>query len=116
MLSAWSCHYLPNPWLLMPGGCHNFFRGVLHAVGYDEIQSRLTQDFASSFDIRAFETKDNRQLNLRLVGRFHHARRQRVHTQNATKDIDQDGLYILVAQQDFEGVRNLPGVGAAADV
>ncbi len=41
---------------------------------------------------------------------------QRVAAQDAAEDIDQHGLHALVGEQNAEGVLDLLGVGAAADV
>src|SRR6266487_4315323 len=40
----------------------------------------------------------------------------RVDTQDAAEDIDEHSLHVLIGQQYLKGVRDLLGVGAAADV
>src|ERR1035438_7150889 len=80
---------------------------VLHRFAHLKIQSRLLQNPAAFFDIRAFEAQHNRHLHLQIARRRHHARGQPVHTQNAAEDVDEDGLHIGVGQQNFKGVLNL---------
>ena len=51
---------------------------------------------------------------IRLPRGLDYAGSKRIHTKNAAKNIDQHGLHILVAEQDFKGVRDLFGIGTAA--
>ena len=55
-------------------------------------------------------------LMLQIAGRGDHAGGQRVAAQNAAEDIDEHGLHVAVGKQDAEGVLDLLGVGAAADI
>src|SRR3954452_5210927 len=46
----------------------------------------------------------------------HHPGSQAVHPQDAAEDVDEDGLYILVGEQDLERVLDLFLAGAAAHI
>ncbi len=74
------------------------------------------QDLPARFHVRSFQAQHDRQLDMRLVRRFDHAGRQRIHAQDAAKNIDQHRFHVLVAQQDFKRVRDLFGIRAAAHI
>ena len=74
------------------------------------------QDLLPFVDVGAFEAQHDRQFHVGLARGFDHASGERIDAQDAAENIDQDGLHILVAEQNFEGVRDLLGIGAAADI
>src|SRR5215469_11189133 len=53
---------------------------------------------------------------MRFLGGFYDACGERVHPQDATKNVDQHGFDVLVTQQDLESMCDLLGVGSAAHV
>src|SRR6478672_3025796 len=76
---------------------HLFCR-VFHRLSNDEVQSRLLQNLSSLLNVRAFEAQHDWKLNLGLRRGFDNSARQRVHTQNAAKNVDQHCLHVLIAQ------------------
>ena len=96
--------------------CHNQFRCFLHRFAYLEIQARLLQNPPSFFNIGSFKTKHNRHLDIQLLRRRHHARRQPIHAQNAAKDVDENRLHIRIRKQNLERMLNLLLGRAAAHI
>src|SRR5581483_7480070 len=66
--------------------------------------------------VRSFKAQHDWQLNVRLLGGLDHTRGERVHPQDAAKDINEHRLHVLVAEQDLERVCDLLRIGAAADI
>jgi hypothetical protein len=94
-----------------------FLRCVLHAVGHGEIQAGFQQNLAAQFDIGAFHADHDGHLNTQV--RAAAAPRRwpaRIAAQNAAENIDQYCLHGLIGEQDAEGVFDLLGIRAAADV
>src|SRR5438105_3638620 len=97
-------------------GFNDFFGGVAHGFGDDEIQSALAQNLAPLLDVGSFQAKHHGQGQSGFLGGFDHAVGERIHAQDAAKNIDEHGANVLIAEQDLEGVFYLLGAGAAADV
>ena len=95
---------------------HHFLRGVLHAVGNREVESRFPQNLAPLLDVGSFHPNHDRHFDVQLARRVHHARRQRVAAQDAAENVDQHRLDVAIGKQNAEGVLHLLGVRAAAHV
>src|ERR1700682_2753829 len=96
--------------------CDYLLSRILHRLSHNKIQSRLLQNLPPRLNIRTFQTQHDRKLNVSLPRPLDARRGQRIHSQDATKNIDQHRLHILVTEQDFERMRDLLGVGASAHI
>src|SRR5580704_3115146 len=94
----------------------NLLGRVFHGLCHDKFQSAIFQDLAALFDVRSLQPHHDRQLDVGCTCRTDDAVGQRVDPQDAAKDVDEHCLHVLIAQQDFESMRHLLFVGAAAHV
>src|SRR5262249_45461190 len=101
----------------LPGGQFDYFlRRVQHVHADREIEAGFQEDLASEFDVRALHADDDGHLDVEVASRADNSTGQRVAAQNAAEDVDQDRLHIAIREQDAEGVFDLFGASAAADV
>src|SRR5664279_4286783 len=98
------------------GGGDNFLSRVFHGLCHDEFQTALLQGHAALLHVCSLQPQHDGQLDVGLACCADDAIGQRVHAQNAAENVDEHGFHVLVAQQDFERMRDLLFVGAAADV
>ncbi len=108
---------LAGPAVTVPcRGAHDLLRRLAHRVGGREVQAAVLQHLLALLDVGAFHPDDDRDRDAELLDRGDDAFGEHVAAQDAAEDVDQDGLDALVGHQDLEGVPDLLGVGAAADV
>src|SRR5580658_2414832 len=105
---------IPQCVLNSPRRGHDFVGRIFHRVADDEIKSRFHQDLFAFVHVCTFEAQHHGKLDVCLLGSLHDASRQRIHAQNAAKNIDQHGLHAFVAEQNFKCMSDLLGIGAAA--
>src|SRR5262249_28396120 len=98
------------------GGGDNLVGGFFHGVGDYEVQPRFHQDFFAFVHVGAFEAQYDRQLQVRFACGLNDTVGERVHAQDSAEDIDQHSFDVFVAEQNLEGVSDLLGVGATADI
>ena len=95
---------------------HHFVGCIFHGVAYHKIQTRIHQNLLAFIHIRTFQPQHHWKLDIGFLGRFHYARGQRIHAQNAAKNVDQHCLHVLVAQQDLKSMCYLLRAGTTADI
>src|SRR6202453_1935310 len=98
------------------GGLHCLGSCILHRLANDEVEARLLENFASLLHVGSLQAQDDGNLHVGLLGRFYDPLGQSVDAQDAAEDVDEDGLHVLVGEQDLEGVLDLLLVGAPAHV
>src|SRR5713226_10419369 len=86
---------------------NDFFRRVLHSRGDSEIQSRFPQNFLTEFDVRPFESHDDRHFDPEAPGRGDDSARDDVAAHDSAENIDEDGADVRVAQNNFEPLADL---------
>ena len=91
-------------------------RGVVEIRGGDDGHARRFEDIVPGLDVRSLETDDERNLEIDLFGRGDDARGDDVALHDAAKDVDEDGLDVVVHGEDLEGLDDLLLLGGAADV
>src|SRR5262245_35705185 len=67
-------------------------------------------------DVGALHPDDDRQLDTQFSHRGNHAFGEHVAPKDAAEDVDENGLNVLVGDQNLERVSNLIGVGASSNV
>lgn len=87
---------------------------VRHRRGHGEVSA--FEDLAALRLIRSRETDDDGDIGLDDVECLQETFRHIVATRDATEDIDEDGVDVLVGKQQFHGFHNLLGVRRATDV
>src|SRR5882672_3479762 len=98
------------------GGGDDLLSGVGHVVGRDDRQSRVGEDLLAQIDVGPLQAHHQRHPQAHLLRRRHHARRDHVALHDAAEDVDEDRLQVRNAQHDLEGLGDLLGGRAAADV
>ena len=89
---------------------------LAHRVGRGEVESALAQHGLALLHVGAFHADDDRHRHTEFLDRGDDAGGEHVAAQDAAEDVDQHRLHVRVRHQDPEGVLDLLGVGAAADV
>src|SRR6185369_2280125 len=77
-----------------------FLRGVLHPVRNREVQTRLTNDALTFFNVRSFKPHDHRNLHAEIARGFNYSSRHHVATHDTAEDVDQNCLHIFIREQD----------------
>lgn len=85
-----------------PCSLYRQLRSLGHRLAYGVLDPALGQDLSTFLDVCSFQAQDKRQRDIQISCRRYNGRRQHIHPQNATKDIDEDALYVRVRQQDRE--------------
>ena len=86
----------------------------MHGVGGHE--TSLLQDRASLFLVGADETHHHRHLTGKRRQGADNAPRYLIAPRNAAKDVEEDCRYVLVIQDDMQGVFNTLRAGPTANV
>ncbi len=84
----------------------HLLRGVGEVLGGQNRQPRSPQDALAELDIGAFETNDERDVQIDLARRRHDALGDDVAAHDPTEDVDQDPLDVRVAQDQLERCRH----------
>src|SRR5438874_6699313 len=91
-------------------------RRFIHAVGGGELHTALAQQPLPFIDIGAFHSDDDRHGHAEILDCRDDALRQDVAAQDAAENVDQNRFHLFVRHEDLEGVADLLGIRAAADV
>src|ERR1051325_4022572 len=78
---------------------NHFLRCILHSIRNREVQTRLTNDALTLFNVCSFEPHNDRNLNPEIACRFNHTTRHHVAAHDAAEDIDQHCPDILIRKQ-----------------
>ena len=93
-----------------------FFAASVRPSAVMMFDAAFGQDLAAFFDFGAFQPHDQRHVEADCLVGFDDGRGDRRAAHDAAEDVHQHGLHVLVGEQDAEGLGDLLGVGAAADV
>ena len=93
---------------------HHSIGRIFHGLGHDEVEAGLHQDFLAFVHVGAFEAKHHRKFHISFPGRFDDSGGQSIDAQDTAENIDQNGFHVFVAEQNFEGVRDLLSIRSAA--
>src|SRR6266540_4670418 len=130
LASAWNVPSRPvRPWtrrrvslptqMLMGRSSHGLDglpRGVGEAVGRSDLQFRIPQDSLAFVHVGSFETDDDGRRKAHLFDGRDDALGDDVAAHDAAENVDQDRLYVLIREDDPEGVLDLLLGGAPAHV
>src|SRR5215471_3788926 len=90
--------------------------GVGQAFGRGDFEPGVAQDLFPQLDVGSLQTHHDRNRQAHLGDRRDDALGDDVAPHDAAEDVDEDGLDVLVRENDAEGVLDLLFVGASADV
>src|SRR5690606_36595655 len=95
---------------------NNFLGSVAKIICGQNGQARFCKNFLSKFDVRPFETDNQRHAEGDFLRRSDNALGNHIAAHDAAEDVDEDAFDILILQDDLEGLRDLLARGAAANV
>eukprot|EP00040_Diaphanoeca_grandis_P038493 m.256629 g.256629 ORF g.256629 m.256629 type:complete len:437 (-) comp34539_c0_seq1:56-1366(-) len=82
------------------GDC--FLRCVIEIGGGDDGETAVSEDLQACLYVGAFQSHDERKLEVRLLARSHNTVGDGCAVNNATEDVDKDCLHLRVARDDIE--------------
>ncbi len=94
----------------------DLLRGVGEVAGAGDLEAACGKGRFAGFDVVAFETDDERDAERDFLRSSDDAVGDDVAVHDATEDVDEDTFDLGIAQDDFEGCRDLFFRRAAADV
>src|SRR5699024_7605078 len=100
------------------GACrfHGLARTVIEIVGSDDVEAAVGKHFLALVHVSSFQPDDQRNLHFDILDRIDDAFGNGVAAHDATEDIDQNGLDLVVGENQLERLLDALGVGAATDV
>src|SRR5207247_11163673 len=82
---------------------------VLHSVGDGKVQTAFAKNLLTGFDVGAFHSNDDGDLQMQFLGGRNDASGENVAAQDSAKNIDEDGFDFRIAHQNAESVLDLFG-------
>lgn len=94
--------------VLLLDSFHDLFRSVVKVNGRGNGQARVFKNLARFLDVGTLEPHDKRQGELHLLAGGHDTIGNGDAVDNATEDVDEDSLDLLVRRENAKGLRDLP--------
>lgn len=80
---------------------------IIKVICRNDLQTTIIEDLLANLNIGALKTDNERKVQLDLLDRLHDALSNHITTNNTTKDIDENGLHMLIGTKDLESLDDL---------
>ena len=80
---------------------------IIQVICRNDLQTTITEDLLANLNIGALKTDNERKVQLDLLDCIHDALSNHITTNNTTKDIDENGLHMLIGTKDLESLDDL---------
>ena len=80
---------------------------IIQVIRRNDLQTTIIEDLLANLNIGALKTNNERKVQLDLLDRIHDALSNHITANNTTKDIDEDGLHMLIGTKDLESLNDL---------
>ena len=80
---------------------------IIQVIRRNDLQVTVLEDLLANLNIGALKTDNERKVQLDLLDRLHDALSNHITTNNTTKDIDENGLHMLIGTKDLESLDDL---------